>query len=276
MSRLQFLAALTLGCALLISGCAAPEAPSSPGSTTPLETTNPVSPGPSPTQFGTDADPETPKLEIAAQLTVDLTGSDPAATDIRGVEVSGNLVTGGMLTASLEPGQTLALLILGKGKITTRAQLDNSIPVLVSEQFELGLGPPHVVTTSGQNASFDWDTEQYGSELTYTFTLRPDSAPAALAIPIGQNAATAAVWTSGEGGKSLQVSPSDWGRNGGMTVGEFGWQSVVAFAPDGDSDSMRNQFQCHAIGAPTKTYWNLEPWRPDVGLLQFMAKRCNP
>lgn len=260
MFRLQFFTALTLGMSVFLSGCAVQEEPSTLGSTTSLEA----------------PDPQTPKPEVAAQLTIELTGSAPTTTDIRGVEVSGSLVTGGRLTAHLEPGQTLTLLFVGQGKITTRAQLDQSIPVLVSEQFELGIGPPHVVTTSEQNASFDWATELDGSKLTYILTLSPDSPAATVVIPIGTDAALDAVWTSAEGGRSLQVSPSDWGRNGGMIVVEFGWQSVLALEPEADSDSMRNQFQCHAIGAPTKTYWNLEPWRPDVGLLRFMAERCNP
>lgn len=276
MSRLQSLAALTLGCTLLLSGCTETKEPPAATPNASLGTTDPVSPTPSPTHPDPDAGSETPKPQVAAQLTIDLTGPDPVATDNRGVEVSGSLVTGGTLMANLEPGQTLALLIVGQGQVTTRTQLDNSIPVLISDQFKLGVGPPSVVTTSGQDTPFDWESEQYGSELTYLVTLGPDSAPAALTIPVGQRAATAAEWVLREGGKSLQVTPSDWGRTGGMAVGEFGWHSVVDLAPDADSDSMRNQFQCHAIGAPTKTYWNLEPWRTDVGLLKFMANRCNP
>jgi hypothetical protein len=39
---------------------------------------------------------------------------------------------------------------------------------------------------------------------------------------------------------------------------------------------MRDQLACHALGAPDKATWNLEPWRPDVGLLLIMAAGCNP
>ena len=31
-----------------------------------------------------------------------------------------------------------------------------------------------------------------------------------------------------------------------------------------------------AIGAPDKATWNLEPWRPDVGLFAVLAGACNP
>jgi hypothetical protein len=39
---------------------------------------------------------------------------------------------------------------------------------------------------------------------------------------------------------------------------------------------MHDQLVCHGIGAPDKATWNLEPWRPDVGLLAVLAAGCNP
>jgi hypothetical protein len=33
---------------------------------------------------------------------------------------------------------------------------------------------------------------------------------------------------------------------------------------------------CHAVGAPDKSTWNLEPWRPDVGLILTATAQCNP
>ncbi len=39
---------------------------------------------------------------------------------------------------------------------------------------------------------------------------------------------------------------------------------------------MHDQLTCHALGAPDKETWNLEPWRPDVGLLAVLAAACNP
>ncbi|WP_435300636.1 DUF2599 domain-containing protein [Timonella sp. A28] len=45
---------------------------------------------------------------------------------------------------------------------------------------------------------------------------------------------------------------------------------------DANGDTMKKQFQCHVIGAPTKDTWNLEPWRPDGTLTAIMAARCNP
>ena len=43
---------------------------------------------------------------------------------------------------------------------------------------------------------------------------------------------------------------------------------------------MRAQFMCHwyfaEAGAPGKTSWNLEPWRPVVDDRQMLKARCNP
>jgi len=117
-------------------------------------------------------------------------------------------------------------------------------------------------------------------------------------VPVGRDAAESATWGEAEGGRSLAVTPTAWGRAGGMTVMAYGWPSVVALAPDVDTgadpaantgtrvdadadaegvrDSMRKQFRCHALGAPHKATWNLEPWRPNVSFAEFVAARCNP
>jgi hypothetical protein len=40
--------------------------------------------------------------------------------------------------------------------------------------------------------------------------------------------------------------------------------------------SMFNQFACHLDFAPTKPYYDLEPWRPNVGLSRTILEACNP
>ncbi|WP_333812207.1 DUF2599 domain-containing protein [Timonella senegalensis] len=130
----------------------------------------------------------------------------------------------------------------------------------------------------------------------------PKQTPATLTI--GRDSASSATWGEREGGKSLVVTPSVWGRTGGMTVLEFGWPSILRLAPDADSAAtvgsgaekgegtgskpnsagqsaadesmMEKQFKCHVLGAPTKDTWNLEPWRDDVPLAAVLAAKCNP
>ncbi len=98
--------------------------------------------------------------------------------------------------------------------------------------------------------------------------------------PLGTTLGTVAVegtdWGDREGGRSLAVSPTDWARTAGQAGVDVAWAELVAADPEVDTSTMRDQLECHAIGAPDKPTWNLEPWRPDVGLLATMAARCNP
>ena len=79
-----------------------------------------------------------------------------------------------------------------------------------------------------------------------------------------------------EGGRSLAVDPTPWARLSGMVGEATAWAQLVASEPEAGSRTMRDQFDCHALGATDKATWNLEPWRPDVGFLATAAARCNP
>ncbi|MCC2307628.1 DUF2599 domain-containing protein [Cellulomonas chengniuliangii] len=83
-------------------------------------------------------------------------------------------------------------------------------------------------------------------------------------------------WGDREGGRSLAVDPTAWARAGGLAAQEGIWAAVVAQEPEADTNGMRDQMLCHALGAPEKEAWNLEPWRPDVGSFEMLAARCNP
>lgn len=82
-------------------------------------------------------------------------------------------------------------------------------------------------------------------------------------------------WGIREGGRSLAVTPSAWGRSGSMAASALVWAAVSA-DPEADTSSMRAQLDCHILGAPNKATWNLEPWRPDVDALTMLSSRCNP
>jgi hypothetical protein len=79
-----------------------------------------------------------------------------------------------------------------------------------------------------------------------------------------------------EGGRSLAVVPADWARAGGLAAEELVWAQLTAQQPEADVPTVRDQLSCHVIGAPDKASWNLEPWRPDVGLLRMIGALCNP
>ena len=85
-----------------------------------------------------------------------------------------------------------------------------------------------------------------------------------------------ATWGEHDGGRSLAVEPAQWVRNAEPIAFDALWDELVAAVPEADTPAMRDQLLCHMIGAPAKATWNLEPWRPDVGLIEVMRARCNP
>ncbi|MBB2925431.1 DUF2599 domain-containing protein [Cellulomonas cellasea] len=101
-------------------------------------------------------------------------------------------------------------------------------------------------------------------------------APASARVWFGTAVLESAEWGEREGGRSLAVDPTPWARAGGLAAQDGTWAAVVAQEPEADSTTMRDQFLCHAVGAPDKDTWNLEPWRPDAGSLATLAARCNP
>jgi hypothetical protein len=101
-------------------------------------------------------------------------------------------------------------------------------------------------------------------------------APGTVRVWVGTVMLESATWGEREGGRSLAVDPTPWARAGGLAAQDGTWAAVVAQEPEADTNGMRDQFLCHAVGAPDKDTWNLEPWRPDVGSLATLAARCNP
>lgn len=92
----------------------------------------------------------------------------------------------------------------------------------------------------------------------------------------GETAVLSATWGYAEGGRSMALEPSDWTRAAGEAGVVMAWQHIEQVAPDDATAGMHDQLVCHAVGAPDKPTWNLEPWRPDVGLLAVLAAMCNP
>lgn len=101
------------------------------------------------------------------------------------------------------------------------------------------------------------------------------SASSGAELWLADAAVTSLDWGEREGGRSLAVTPTAWGRSGSQAAGEMVWAAVAA-QPEADTPSMRDQLDCHRLGAPDKATWNLEPWRPQVDSITLLASRCNP
>lgn len=111
-------------------------------------------------------------------------------------------------------------------------------------------------------------------------TVEPDGAvrlrgTGPITTRVGSDALVGTDWGNREGGRSLAVEPSPWARTAGLAGVEGTWIELVRAAPEADTQTMHDQLTCHALGAPDKATWNLEPWRPDIGLLMTLAASCN-
>lgn len=93
---------------------------------------------------------------------------------------------------------------------------------------------------------------------------------------IGERALVSAQWRERSDGPSLFVDPTPWARTSGEAGWALAWAELLAAHPEADTPGMHDQLVCHGLGAPDKETWNLEPWRPDAGLIAVMAARCNP
>lgn len=78
-------------------------------------------------------------------------------------------------------------------------------------------------------------------------------------------------------GEVFRVRPTRRGRLVGPDDLRTAWrQAVAAGVPD--RQGLRHQFYCHPLSiiARGKPTWDLEVWRPAVGLSRTMLSACNP
>lgn len=79
-------------------------------------------------------------------------------------------------------------------------------------------------------------------------------------------------------GKRYKVFPTALGRAMRSPIPEtVGWNEAKSKGV-ADTGSLHNQFVCHPLSqvARVKSSWNLEDWRPDVGLPGTLKALCNP
>ncbi|GHS87140.1 hypothetical protein AGMMS50218_08350 [Actinomycetota bacterium] len=213
-------------------------------------------------------------------------GTTQTATALAGPPLTVVPQDDGISTATAQvpagtPTPVVVATLAAPDTATFDVQSDGS--VLVRDAAGAILGGLGVVagTVDGASAGLAGLAAAGDGLLTLTLTTRAGDADLP-ATSVTVRLATVAVdrveWTDreDEGGRSLAVFPSAWGRTGQLAAVEAGWAQVVALAPDADTTGMHDQFVCHTIGAPDKESWNLEPWRPEVGSLATLLARCNP
>ncbi|MEL7974491.1 DUF2599 domain-containing protein [Isoptericola sp. F-RaC21] len=226
---------------------------------------------PSPTTPTTGAPPVRAEL-AAGDVTLEVTappppGDDPpldVSTDAGADTATLTVDAAALADAGDGPGAAVARLALTSAG-TLEPHPDGSVTVRDDDGPVGGLSAPRGARLVAVDATH--------------LELRPTSATAEhdeVTTVLGTAAVAGTDWGDREGGRSLAVVPTDWAREAGQAGTDLVWAELVAADPGVDSATMHDQLECHAIGAPDKDSWNLEPWRPDVGLVATMAARCNP
>lgn len=196
------------------------------------------------------------------------------------------------VTLSLSPGGSARLALLSDGALDVDS--DGSILVLDGGGTPVAaIGPPEppshaedvprieVTETDATHARVELDDRTRPAQGTGSGSPGSVGGPARteplpFTFAVGTRAIESATWGENEGGRSLAVDPTDWARHAGEAGVDLIRTQLVAAEPGADSATMGDQLVCHAMGAPDKSTWNLEPWRPDVGLILTATAQCNP
>jgi len=254
--------AIGLACLLAVVGCS-PAGPT-PDAVAPHRTVPPPPGPPDPAPIGSAAPPLT-AAQVREQAGTRYAGLSVAVVAAQQLEIedrTGSIVLTVVSDADVD-GPTV-LVATDPGGVL-RPQGDGSVVVLGAE------GVPTAGIARPEGGVFS--------------VLEPDllgltadtAAPSpGVTVWLAEEALLGLSWGEREGGRSLAVVPNDWTRAGGEAALALAWAQIVAAEPEVDAATMRDQLACHMLGAPDKETWNLEPWRPDVGLLEVLAARCNP
>lgn len=205
--------------------------------------------------------------------------SDAAIAEAASDGNSGQIVTATIPDAGPEP---LVRLVVDAQPGSSLVMAGDGTGAVVSPSGALvaGFTAPVVVDAAGTPLPASWQPPEAGdpSGLAVDLVADPPAAayPLTVTVHLGTTVVAGTEWGNREGGESLAVTPSAWGRVSGQTGVAFGWADVVRREPAADTPVMEKQFRCHQLGAPDKATWNLEPWRPDVSYLDYLLARCNP
>lgn len=250
---------------------------------------------PTPTAGRSSATPEQPKPSGAGRpaprtttVTLDETVLRIESRKAAVVQADGDVPGLQTVTLSLALGGTADLALTSPG--TLDVDPDGSIAVLDDGGTPVAaIGPPappsdteddapriEVTATGDTHVRVEVDDRVRAAQGSRPAGKADRNRPLEITFEVGTHAIESATWGENEGGRSLAVDPTDWARHAGRAGLDLIRTQLVAAEPDAESATMDHQLMCHAVGAPDKSTWNLEPWRPDVGLILTATAHCNP
>jgi hypothetical protein len=268
---------------LTLSGCDLPERADRGRDTESGATTEASQPPPTSTEQEAPGKSR-PKLRAR---TITLDGAVLRVAARKAPVVTADEVTPGLhtVTLTLAPGGSARLALVSPGALDV--DTDGSITVLDGDGTPVAaIGPPAPPSGTEDDAPrievTDTDATHARVEVDDRIRRAQGSRDAAgtgplqVTFAVGTDAIASATWGENEGGRSLAVDPADWARHAGQAGLDLIRTQLVAAEPEAGSSTMDDQLVCHAVGAPDKATWNLEPWRPEVGLILTATAQCNP
>lgn len=188
--------------------------------------------------------------------------------------------TGAVLTLTLpDPETSVSLDVPAASGAAAQGEADLSASVVSADgALVLGVAPPEATAPDGTRPRVRWlAADDGGPRLDLDLgDVDPAAFPLVVTTHLGTSVVASTSWGDREGGRSIAVTPTDWGRVSGATGSAFAWADLLAADPTADTPGMEEQLQCHLLGAREKATWNLEPWRPAVSLVEYALARCNP
>jgi hypothetical protein len=144
-------------------------------------------------------------------------------------------------------------------------------------EFLGGVAPAWAKDATGNDVSTRYEID--GTTLTQIVAHSASDAYPVVADPwLGVDLISRTIWTSSL--TTLQVYPTDWGRNAPIAARWAALAEVQTKTPGTreDSSSMKDQLLCHfdaRIYDPGKTSWNIDTFRPYIVYTKLVFAKCN-
>lgn len=153
---------------------------------------------------------------------------------------------------------------------------DGSVLVTSGGEFVAGVAAPWAADATGEAVPTHYYLD--GTTVVQVVDLEGVTAFPVVADPwlgIALISKVVRVWTSS--GYTYQVTPTAYGRVATELALWATWtESVSKGVPN--RQNLQEQLICHPMSyvARIKSTWNLDTWRPTVGLAKTIAAKCNP
>jgi hypothetical protein len=157
--------------------------------------------------------------------------------------------------------------------------------IILNEKGKLigGISPPWAIDSKGKEIPTYYEIRN-NSIIQIVKHLESNPDYPIVADPwLWRNLISSASWVRKNEGWTFSVKPTWWARaNNGYYPAIAGWEELYSkykyHGLNTNLISMRNQYICHPMSqvAVLKSSWNIDEWRPNVGLWRTMKALCNP